>query len=285
MLTLLCFAPEGVGLDQAAIGRRLAEDPAVTLEGEPGDRYRPGAWRDPFLGTRAEIDWGDPPLGGGDEATLAERRYPDWQTVPLRFQVPLTGAHWRVLAFLRWLEGFLAEVPGLAVLDTEDVQAEGEVGPGPLDRERVLASWKRLRDNFDAGRHDLVRLDPERSRALWRYLEERRDASDADPARVWPTVVVIATDDGAARLGCLWRDPSQPLALPPVDLVVVTRDDEPGLIPADEVCTAAGDPPRSPGGTRMLDPSPALEHLHRGAHLVDPAGWRLCGDGDWVEEG
>jgi hypothetical protein len=277
VLTLLFYRP----VTQVVAGERFLAACAATL-GTTVDagRYRQAEWCDPATGARAIIDLGDPPFT--HDAVVEERHYDDWERLPLRCQVTLDGPHWRLVEVTRWLAELLRWHPAIGVLDTEDTGVDGVNGPGPLDRLRLLASWERLRDSFQALRQGVLRLDRRRSILLWRYLREMAMARERFPALHWPAVVLLGRDE-AVWLVMLLADGPGDIVLPPVDLVVVRRDGgPPGLLPADELLIAGGGGEAlTVAGVHRIRRDAAVERCLSDSHLLPAAAYRLLGDGDW----
>ena len=57
--------------------------------------------------------------------------------------IPLAGAHWLCVEALQFVEGLLAHLPQLNILDSEDSERGVGVGPAAWNRPRLLASWER----------------------------------------------------------------------------------------------------------------------------------------------
>ena len=68
------------------------------------------------------------------------------------------------------------------------------------------------------------------SLALWRYRKEQAAAAKEFSAFTWPQAMVLGQGERALSTA-LWADPSQPMALPKVDYVVLQRADATGLYP------------------------------------------------------
>ncbi len=257
------------------------ELPGVELGGEPGGAYRPGRWRDAASGAWCHLDLGESPLEADE--MHPSTRYIGWREVALTAQIPLSGAHWRCVEALAFVARLLARLPEVAVLDTEDTREtpDGEPGPFALARPRALASWERLHGVHHASR-PTPRMDRTASLALWRYRRERAAGRAAHPGLAWPDALVLADGD-AARSACLWSDPALPLALPPVELVVVRRAEDPGVLPADEVATAGSAKPLNQGLAAALAADARLVDLFRRARLMPAARFRALDDDDWSD--
>jgi hypothetical protein len=257
--------------------------PGVAFAAPRGAPYRPGEWHDAATGASCRFDLGDPQL----ESDEAEKpvNYAGWRPLPVSVQVPLSGPHWFAVEALRVVEGLLHALPETRALDTEDtrVEPDADSGPFPWSRLRALASWERLHHNQSEGRDDLPRLDRGASLALWRYRRERGLGRERRPDLVWPEAHVLLDVDHAVS-AALWADPAQPLALPPVELVVVQRGDGTGVLPADELRTAAGGGmPLELAQAVALAPGPRLSDLHGRARLLPAVRFRALLDGDWSD--
>lgn len=253
------------------------------LDGAPGAAYRPGCWRDPATGAWTLFDLGEPPLEGDE--LHPPTAYPGWRPLPLVAHLPLGCPHWVAVEGLAFLERLIARLPQVHALDCEDTRAEedGEPGPFAFQRARALLSWERQHSAQVAGDSRLARMDRRASVALWRYRRERAAGAAARPDLRWPEALALL-EDGAARSAALWEDPTRPLALPPVELVVVPRADGAGVLPADEVLAAAGGGETLPHGlARAVPGGGRLADLHARAHLLPAQRFRALGDGDWTD--
>lgn len=278
MLTLLFYERE---TEQAAtlddLATALATLPDLTWEAPTGARYQPVRWRDPITGARANWDLGTPPLEEDDEPP---RTYSGWRVLPLSLSVPLVGPHWHAVAALAQVDRLLEAAPYLTPLDTEDVHAtpESEAGPFTWSRARAITNWNALR-GIQAEGLTLPRLDRASSVALWRYRVQRSAGRVAHPGFHWPEALALHDlHDGSVRTACLWTDPTEPLALPPVDLVAMRG----GCIPADELRLLA-DASAVHGGAQLLSPSPTVEAFFRGAKPLPVARFTGLGDEDWMD--
>ena len=281
MLSILFYEHEAEQpTSLTALEDALARIPGLTWSAPAGSAYRPGQWRDPATGARAAWDLGIPPLlqedAGADDPP---RSYSGWRAVPLALSVPLAGPHWQAVTALAQVDRLLQAAPHLMPLDSEDtVEGENaEPGPFPWDRPRAIASWEKQRADRSVGLA-LPRLGRAASVALWRYRVERAAGRAAFPEHHWPEGLALhdlAT--GEVRTACLWGDPGEPLALPPVDVVVVRG----GAVPADELRLLAGD--NAPGGARLITPSAAVGAFHAGAKPLPASRFRGLGDEDWVD--
>jgi len=255
----------------------------IAFSAPAGARYRPGTWDDAATGARAIIDVGEPAMERDE--MHPPTAYAGWRPVAVHIQIPLLAAHWQAVEGLRLLERFLAALPHLVPLDCEDTRRNdgADTGPFPFDRLRALASWERQHAAHLQGRTDIAVLDRRASLALWRYRRERAAGQVARPDLYWPEALVLADGSQAVSVA-VWADPSRALALPPVGYVVIPRVEGSGLLPSDEVLTAAGEPAwLTQGLARDLPVSPGLSALHQGARLVPAARFATVRDGDWVD--
>lgn len=249
MQRLLFFQPEGQpALPSAVLAALLEAIPGTTLEGRPGDAARVGTWRDAATGALAHLQVGD--HGLEPDPLHPPRAYAGWQPLPVVVEIPLAGPHWFGVEALRVPETLLAHDPAWRALDEEDLStdADGRPGPAAWDRPRMIASWERQRDAQILTRQPMPRLRRSASVSLWRYRRERARGQAAHPHHHWPPGHVLRLDATTAGSACVWLEPDHPVALPPVELV---------LLP--------GPPPR------LLAADALAEALH-GAGLIQTAG-------------
>lgn len=261
----------------------IAELESLGVDLEPGEDYRPGRWRDAHTGSWITVDIGDPRLERDDLHPATA--YPGWRPVPLVLHIPLSVAHWQAVEAFAFVERLLARLPHLAVLDTEDNRQDedGEAGPFPFQRLRALGAWERAHAAQTAGRNDLPRLARPASLALWRYRRERAAGETAHPEAVWPEALVVA-EGPTAHSVAFWADRDRPLALPPVGYLILTRPDSAGLIPVDEILTAAdGGEALEHGAARLIRPGGALRDLYDRARLMPTERFAGLADGDWSD--
>lgn len=239
MQTLLTWLPDDqppVAIDDLATV--LETVPGLTVDGQPGADYRPFHWRCPATGARADGDLGLPPLAEDTKPHAEAKAYPGWQPAALSLHLPLPVPHWHGLEALQILEQAIGRFPDLAVLDTEDTgnEEDDNLGPGPLDRPRLLASWERLHASHTAGMADLPRMQRGASVGLWRYRRELAAGRDTWPDLAWPTVGAVV-DDGLARAVAVLPAArgERPVAIPPVELVVVPNADGAGVLDANRL--------------------------------------------------
>lgn len=266
-----------------AIEEALAAE-GCELGGAPGAAYRPFHRLDPETGVACAGDLGPPPIE--EDHLHPPRTYPGFRSVELALHIPLAVPHWHCVEIGAFVERLVDRLPRLLVLDTERTRRgeDGEEGPGPLDRVALLASWEQLHVAHTAGRSDCWRMERHRSIALWRYRRERADGRRAHPDHAWPAALALL-DGESARSACLWLDPAQPLALPPVELLVVRRGEHgAGVLPADELLVAArGGRPLGIGGAVAIEPTATVRDLHARAQLMPSERFRSLGDQEWCD--
>ncbi|TVR46197.1 MAG: hypothetical protein EA402_02975 [Planctomycetota bacterium] len=255
------------------------------------EHYVCGHWQDDATGAQVTIDCGQPPLSTHAAATThhddphAEPKdYPGWLPLAISIHLPLTGPHWLCVEVGRWLESLLANLPNCGALISEDVGREGEdgYGPGPLDRPRLLACWEHCHGAQTESLR-LPRMERRSSLQLWRYRREAGQGATAEPQLNWPQALVLGRDITALSTA-IWPGPEQHWVLPPVDLVVIQRDGEGGLLPSDELRTAAGGgQPLPHGGGLHIAPSPALVKLYQSARLIPSSDYRALDHLEWAD--
>ena len=280
MVSLLFYesVQEGPALGFADLAEAL-EQPGVELAGD--DTYRSGRWRDLETGATCQIDLGRPPLE--EDHIHPPRAYDGWREVGLNINVPLSGPHWLCVESLQWIEGLLARLPSLRALDTEDTRQDHGEGPGPWSRPRALANWERLHQVQQEGRTDLWRMARLPSVCLWRYRRERAMGRSAIRDLQWPdALVLLDQQDRCARSAVLWRDPTQPIALPPVELVVIPRGNATGVLMAEQV-SALGGAPLPFSQAQRLEPTAATAELFANAALLPANRFKALGDYDWSD--
>jgi hypothetical protein len=245
--------------------------------------YRPGHWQDPHTGARVIVDLGDAPIE--NDEMHPPTSYIGWRPVALTLHIPLSTPHWQAVEAFAWVQRLLTQLPHLTPLDVEDTRVDEDADPGPFafDRLRALASWERQHATQTDGRSDLPRMARVTSLALWRYRRERQAGQLEHAACVWPEALVVS-EARTAHSVAVWADVSKPLALPPVTYLVLPRAEGPGLIPIDEVLTAAGGGTAlSKGMARRIDPIPAITSLYQHARLLPATRYAACIDGDWSD--
>ncbi len=280
MVSLLFYEPvqDGPALGFADLAEAL-DQPGVDLQGD--DTYRSGCWRDPETGATCQIDLGRPPIE--EDHLHPPRAYDGWRELGLAINLPVSGPHWLCVESLQWVEGLLARLPSVRALDTEDTRQDHGEGPGPWSRPRALANWERLHQVQQEGRTDLWRMARLPSVCLWRYRRERAKGRAAITDLQWPdALVLLDQQDRCARSAVLWRDPTGPLALPPVELVVIQRGNSTGVVQAAQV-SALGGAPLPFAQAQRLDPTPATAGLFSGATLQPASRFKALGDYDWSD--
>ena len=280
MVSLLFYEPvhDGPALGFPDLAEAL-DQPGVELHGD--DAYRSGRWRDPETGASCQIDLGRPPIE--EDHLHPPRAYDGWREVGLNVNIPLAGPHWLCVEALQWVESLLARLPTLRALDTEDTRQDHGEGPGPWSRPRALANWERLHQVQQEGRTDLWRMARLPSVCLWRYRRERAKGRAAITDLQWPdALVLLDQEERCARSAVLWRDPTQALALPPVELVVIPRGNATGVVAAEQVSALGGGPLPFAQAQRM-EPTPATAALFNDAALLPATRFKALGDHDWSD--
>jgi hypothetical protein len=239
MQQFLFLQPDGhaaPGLE--ALAARLRSIPGMALEETACTGFRLGRWRDAATGASCTVDLGDP--GIEEDALHPPRRYAGWSTLPLSVHIPLAGPHWFCVEALRVVEAVLASDPGWRAIDDENVAIDelNAAVPAPWDRLGALASWERLRETQDLTRLPVPRMHRGASISCWRYCRERARGAALHPAYRWPERIQ-ALQVGAleACSACLWVEPGEPLALPPVQLVVLPGAD-PRVVSSEALAAA-----------------------------------------------
>ncbi len=282
MLTLLFYSPidDGPLLDRHTLDDALAL-PGVELDGQPGDAYRPGRWRDAATGATAVIDLGTPPLE--EDHLHPPRGYDGWRAAELTVQIPVTGPHWLAVECLQFVEAVLTRLPDLRALDTEDIRQEHSEGPGPWSRPRLLASWERQHQQHQVGRTDQRRMARLASVCLWRYRRERTEALRRFPELVWPEALVLFDQEqGAPRTAALWQDPGHAFALPPVELLVIPRGSSAGVLPAEQLAALGAEALPVAQAARVVV-SDRARALAAKAPLLPVTRFRALADHDWSD--
>ncbi len=285
MLTLLFY--ESALADGPATAREDIEDallalPGVELAGAARAAYRAGRWRDLATGASCTIDLGAPPL---DQDTLhPPRAYDGWRAVELTVGIPLSGPHWLCVEALQFVEGLLARLPELQVLDSEDSERGVGVGPGPWNRPRLLASWERQHAVQQSGRSEVWRMNRLSSVCLWRYRRERARGQAAHPQLHWPEAFALLDRDGAAvRSAAFWNDEGRSWALPPVELLIISQGGRSGVLVAAELATVAGAEALPLASAALVAPSPQVSGVFLEGALLPTARFRALGDLDWSD--
>jgi hypothetical protein len=281
MLSLLSFQPADRGLTEATDLADIWQQHGGSIDGSTDDPYRAGRWHCDRTGAQILIDLGSLPLE--HDPLDEEKQYPGWQRLPMHLQIPLCGPHWLAVEALACIEQVLADIPEVAVLDAEDPRPADEVQPGQLDRLACLDSWERQMSSQLTGRDDLPRMARLPSVALWRYRKQRPVGGASPDEIIWPEALVL-NDQGQARAAAFWSHPDLPLALPPVELLVIQRERDIGVLPADELIIAAKHVETHPdSGATIIPASDQTHALHAGARLLPLERFRACGGEDWTD--
>jgi hypothetical protein len=257
----------------------LVSQPGVELAGN--DTYLSGRWHDTETGATCQIDIGHPPIE--QDHMHPPRAYDGWREVGLSVNIPLAGPHWLCVEALQWIENLLRRLPTLRTLDTEDTRQDQGDGPGGWSRPRALANWEKLHHVQHEGRTDLWRMARLSSVCLWRYRRERAMGRSAITDLTWPDALVLLDQDArCARSAVLWRDPTLPMALPPVELVVIPRGNASGVIEAGLLSALGGDPLPFAQAQRLL-PNEKTTHLYAQTPLIPATRFKALGDFDWSD--
>jgi hypothetical protein len=285
VLNILFFeSADGPRTDIGDIEHALATTPHLDLLGKPGEAYRPGEWRDPNTGAYCLVDLGESPVE--HDSMHPSTSYPGWYEAPLSVHIPLAAPHWYCVEALRVVEGITAKLPQLRALDSEDTTKDEASEPGPFDwnRLRVLANWERLHLAQSASRQDLFRLERPASLAMWRYRRERARGLEQHPQLTWPeALVLLDLETGIARSAALWQEAGHALAVPPVELLVIPRSSDPGVLPCDELLTAGAGKPLSVAQAVEVQPSERVRNLSEKAKLMPKSRFRALNEGDWSD--
>ncbi len=281
MVCLLFYEPLSDGPETSFddLAAAILPQPGVDLRGT--DSYRSGHWRDAETGATCQIDLGHPPIE--EDHLHPSKTYEGWREVGLTINIPLAGPHWLCVECLQWVEALLARLPHLRAMDTEDTTQQNGVGPGPWSRPRALANWERLHQVQQEGRTDLWRMARLPSVCLWRYRRERALGRSAFTDLHWPdALVLVDQEERCARSAVLWRDPTQALALPPVELVIIRRGDATGVLPAEQLSVLGGDAlPFSQA--QRLEPTAQTAALFAQAKLIPATRFKALDDYDWSD--
>lgn len=283
-LTLIAYGPahaeQPVTIDDLAAA--LANQDGLEFDADDGADYRPWRWHDPECGARCVGDLGVSPLV--NDPVHPDRDYDGWTPAGLVVHIPLAGPHWIADASLRMVARLSAAIPSLAWLDTEDTKrSEDDEGPTALDPERVMASWTEQRAAVAEGRND-PQMPREQSERLYGYRRAVGPARREHPELRWPGAMVLADGD-QARPTCIWLDCEQDIALPPVDLVVIRRSErDTGVIPADELRTAAGaTTPLLDGLATLITMNDATRSLFENSELWPIDRFEALDDVEWSD--
>lgn len=270
MLELLFYAKNAENID-------FINDFYVVCKQSPEHRVWSITLEDPILGGRLIVDMGKLDLeqvGGGSQASRPEKVYEGWTRLAVSAHLPLSTPRWRALAALELLRPLVRRHPSIGILDSEDtITADGVEGPGVFDPARILVSWEKLAGAFFQYRGAAV-VSARQSEVLRSYLSAKAQGRKTHPELCWGEPAILSRD-GAIKVAILWNQPSQALALPEVDVVVVPRHDGASLFDA---CTLLSQSSAADvlGNCRHLAP----QVPQRGGPLT---GWRLLVDGEWTD--
>jgi hypothetical protein len=244
--------------------------------------YRTGRWRDPATGSTCTIDLGTPPLE--EDPIHPPRAYDGWREVGLTVGIPLAGPHWLCAEALQFVEHLLSRLPQLRALDSEDSERGVTIGPGTWSRPRVLASWERQHTVQNMGRTDIWRMNRLSSVCLWRYRRERAAGSREHAQLLWPEAFALLDLEGnAVRSAAFWRDPHLPLALPPVEVLIISQGLRSGVLSAADLASVASPTPLALGSAAEIRPGPAVSAVYSNAPLLPNGRFRALGDLDWSD--
>jgi|GEM_PF-2573692 hypothetical protein len=285
MVSLLFYestADAGPTVTRDGLEDHLAAAPGVELDGAWRAAYRSGRWRDPATGASCTIDLGNPPID--DDPLHPPRTYDGWREAGLTIGIPLSGPHWLCVEALQFVEAILHHLPHLRALDSEDTERGTAEGPGTWNRPRVLASWERQHAVQYLGRTDAWRMNRLSSVCVWRYRRERAAGSRDHPALQWPEALALLDNDGpVVRSGAFWHDPSVPLALPPVEVLVIAHGPRSGVLIAADLALAANPTPLSLANAAVIEPSAATLAVFTHGVLLPISRFRALGDLDWSD--
>jgi hypothetical protein len=285
VLTLLLFRSDSAREpSRLELEEQLLLIPGLALAGSSQDPYRAGTWKDPD-GTHAScvIDLGEPALE--EDHLHPPRGYAGWYPLPVSIHIPLFGPHWFCVEAVRMVEGLLRTDPEWRALDVEDIQEtpDHEAAPFLWDRLRVVASWEKQRAVRNQQLTGVPVMNRGSSVSLWRYRRERSRAMHANPTIVFPEGVALhERRTSIARSAALWQDLAHPVAIPPVELLVipgpVTR-----VIDAQLAANALGAGTAGMAGARMVsDPSRLASSLDQ-IPSRPVADFAATDDHDWAD--
>lgn len=260
----------------------VADIPGSELAGRSEDVYRPFRWRDPATGVSCDGDLGPLPVEA-DELHPA-RAYPGWRAIDLQLRIPTAVPHWWCIEAARMIERLLKLLPGVAMLDSEDTGDPDDPagGPGPIDRQRLLASWEQLHLAQVERRSDCPRMARRSSIAVWRYRRERAAGISEQSDLRWPEALVLCRD-GVAHSATIWPAVEDAWAMPPVELLVLPDDQPPRLVPAEALRQRITADDLGYGGACRV---PAIEDC---SELLDQipglslADYQAAADGEWQD--
>lgn len=283
-LTLLFF--QSATVDDPLARQELTELlellPGLEWEAAADAPYRPFRFHDPDTGAGGSGDLGRAPL----EHDPMERphAHDGWTFLDLAVHLPLCVPHWHCVEAARYLQGLLDEMPSLGVLDPEAQRRDEQgdpVGPGPLRRDRLLASWEVLHQAQVADLRGLPRMARLASISLWRYRRERADGVRELPEVAWPQGLVLGHGE-QAQSAAIWPE-AMAWALPPVEWLVVPRGEGAGLLPAAMLRDQIPLRPMEYGGADLVREDAALRRWRATVPLTAITSYHALADGDWID--
>ena len=262
----------------------IAAQDDITWLRETGDDYRPFTWQHPATGTRIEGDLGIIPLEEDEEHPAKD--YDGWREVPLSLHIPYLVPHWQCIDTLDFIASIMKRLPQLAVLNTEDT-ARGpdsdEEGPGPILRQHLGATWEGGRSVHVEAQGHIPHMERLSSLRLWRYRQEQVTGAQNYREIFWPQALVLLDGERACS-AAIWPQEHKDFALPPVEYIVVQRGDEAGVIPADELVTAARRGEALPyGEATLIHQNEQTMSLFHGSKLLPVDRFKALGNDDWVD--
>ena len=246
-------------------------------QGEWQNRYRNGTWTDPATGAMCHIDVGE--LEFDSDEVKAEKTYEGWTRNPLSVQIPLSVPHWHCVECLRFIEEYCQTLPGLFVLDTEDVgDEERDPGPRTIHRLESLAEWEQLHTAQTAEREDCYRMSRVSSVAMWRY---RRATYELDEE--WPMALVLLDKD-IARSAVVWDEPEDYLIVPPVELAVLKTETHTIVMSVEELISRAEHVNNLDcAGAVKIPIDDDFEDIIGNCVKMDVSRFKFLADGEWSD--
>ena len=278
MQTFLFYTPE----DQRAY---VASDIAEALESFEGfvwqgdwqERYRNGVWTDPATAAACQIDIGHVEFDSDEAAE--EKQYDGWTRNPVAVHIPLSVPHWHCVESLRFIEELCLTLPGLSVLDTEDVGDEQrEPGPRVINRLDSLAEWEQLHIAQTADREDCYRMSRVSSVAMWRYRRATRELDEE-----WPMALVLLDKD-IARSAVVWDEPIDYLIVPPVELAVLKTETHTIVMSVEELISRANHVNNLDcAGAVKIPIDDEFEDIIENCVKMDVSRFKFLADGEWSD--
>jgi len=279
-LELICYRSDASApIDSGCLAETLDSIDGVELGASSTDGYRPWRWCHPETGAVCDGDLGPSPLEA--DQLHPPKRYDGFVELDLRIQMPLAVPHWFCIDICELVRVLETRIPGFLLLDSEDTMTGEVEGPAPLDSERLQNNWISLNEQQMRGLDELPRMDRDRSSDLWHYRRALPSMRRQYPALHWPAVLVLQ-EQRHARSVCIWTDPEQPWALPPVELVVIHRGDGDSLLWRPEALLDLV-PGRRLGLATALEDRNALRTAFSSPGGDPPSQLRLLADGDWAD--